>query len=43
VVRFLPPLVVGEAEIAEAVTRIDRAATRIEEGLARNEKAEAAQ
>jgi acetylornithine/N-succinyldiaminopimelate aminotransferase len=43
VVRFLPPLVVGEAEIAEAVTRIDRAATRIEERLAKSEKAEAAQ
>ncbi len=43
VVRFLPPLVVGEAEIAEAVTRIDHAATRIEERLAKSEKAEAAQ
>jgi acetylornithine/N-succinyldiaminopimelate aminotransferase len=25
VVRLLPPLIVGEAEIAEALTRIDRA------------------
>jgi acetylornithine/N-succinyldiaminopimelate aminotransferase len=42
VVRFLPPLIVGEAEIAEAVARIDRAATRIEAALAKSEKAEAA-
>ena len=30
VVRLLPPLIVDEAEIAEAVARIDRAATAIE-------------
>ncbi|HEX2216891.1 MAG TPA: aspartate aminotransferase family protein [Xanthobacteraceae bacterium] len=35
VVRLLPPLIVTEAEIAEAVARIDRAATRIEQSLAR--------
>jgi acetylornithine/N-succinyldiaminopimelate aminotransferase len=28
-VRFLPPLIVSEAEIAEAVAMIDRACTRI--------------
>jgi len=41
VVRLLPPLVVGETEIAEAVTRLDRAATRIERALAGAEKVEA--
>jgi acetylornithine/N-succinyldiaminopimelate aminotransferase len=30
VVRLLPPLIVGEAEIAQAIECIDRAATRIE-------------
>lgn len=30
VVRILPPLIVSESEIAEAVDRIDRAATRLE-------------
>ncbi|MBI5114807.1 MAG: aspartate aminotransferase family protein [Rhodovulum sp.] len=29
VVRLLPPLVIGEAEIADAIERIDRAATRL--------------
>jgi acetylornithine/succinyldiaminopimelate/putrescine aminotransferase len=29
-VRMLPPLIVEEPEIAEAVARIDRAATRLE-------------
>jgi acetylornithine/N-succinyldiaminopimelate aminotransferase len=42
VVRLLPPLIVGEEEIAEATTRLDAAATRIEAALA-SEKAEAAQ
>jgi acetylornithine/N-succinyldiaminopimelate aminotransferase len=37
VVRLLPPLIVGEAEIAEAVARIDRAATALER-LARKTK-----
>ena len=35
VVRLLPPLIIAEAEIAEAVARIDRAATRIEQALER--------
>ena len=30
VVRLAPPLIVGEAEIAEAVARVDRACTRLE-------------
>ncbi len=30
VVRLAPPLIVGEAEVAEAVTRIDRACAKIE-------------
>ena len=34
VVRLLPPLIVSESEVAEAVARIDRAATRLEQGLA---------
>ncbi len=42
VVRLLPPLIVGEREIAEAMVRLDRAATLIEESLARTEKVEPA-
>jgi acetylornithine/N-succinyldiaminopimelate aminotransferase len=34
VVRLLPPLIVEEAEIAEAVARLDRAATAIERAAA---------
>ena len=34
VVRLLPPLIIGEDELAEAVQRIDRACTRIGKGLA---------
>jgi acetylornithine/N-succinyldiaminopimelate aminotransferase len=30
VVRLLPPLIVSEAEIGEAITRLDRAATALE-------------
>jgi acetylornithine/N-succinyldiaminopimelate aminotransferase len=33
VVRMLPPLIAGEAEIAQAIEMIDRAATRIESKL----------
>jgi acetylornithine/N-succinyldiaminopimelate aminotransferase len=33
VIRLLPPLIVGESEIADAVERIDRACSRIESGL----------
>jgi acetylornithine/N-succinyldiaminopimelate aminotransferase len=42
VVRLLPPLVVGEDEIAEAVARLDAAAGKIEAALMGAEKAEAA-
>jgi acetylornithine/N-succinyldiaminopimelate aminotransferase len=35
VVRLLPPLIVEEAEIAEAVARLDRAATALERAAAR--------
>ncbi len=38
VVRLLPPLIVGDAEIAEAVARIDRACTRIARGPAKPRK-----
>jgi acetylornithine/N-succinyldiaminopimelate aminotransferase len=38
VVRLLPPLIIGEADVAEAVARIDQAATRLEEGLAEKQK-----
>jgi acetylornithine/N-succinyldiaminopimelate aminotransferase len=31
VVRLLPPLVISEAEIAEAISRIDRACARLAE------------
>ena len=34
VVRLLPPLIVGEPEIAEAVAWLDRAAARLEQNLA---------
>ncbi len=37
VVRLLPPLIVEEAEIAEAVNRIDRAATAIERAAGRRQ------
>ncbi|MEN5084194.1 aspartate aminotransferase family protein [Bosea sp. TWI1241] len=36
VVRLLPPLVIGEAEVAEAVSRLDAAAKAVEAGLARS-------
>jgi acetylornithine/N-succinyldiaminopimelate aminotransferase len=42
VVRLVPPLVVTEAELGEAMARLDRAATRIEEGLSQKQKLEAA-
>jgi len=34
VVRFLPPLIADEAEIAEGVARLDRAASAIERAAA---------
>jgi acetylornithine/N-succinyldiaminopimelate aminotransferase len=42
VVRLLPPLIVSEAEVAEAVERIERACARIAAALARPRQAEAA-
>ncbi|HEU5277199.1 MAG TPA: aspartate aminotransferase family protein [Xanthobacteraceae bacterium] len=36
VVRLLPPLIVDEAEIAEAISRLDRAATAVERAAARD-------
>ena len=42
VVRLLPPLTAGEAEIAQAIDSIDRAATRIERTLADKAKLESA-
>lgn len=38
VVRLLPPLIIGESEVAEAVARIDRAAIRLEAGIAEQHK-----
>ncbi|KPF70141.1 acetylornithine aminotransferase [Bosea sp. AAP35] len=35
VVRLLPPLIIGESEVAEAVSRLDRAASAIEAALKR--------
>jgi acetylornithine/N-succinyldiaminopimelate aminotransferase len=43
VARLLPPLIASEEEIGEAVSRLDRAATRIEQSLAQIAKTEAAQ
>jgi len=42
VVRLLPPLIISEAEIADAVTRIDRACVQLERNHARAPKREAA-
>ena len=39
VVRLLPPLIISEAEIAEAVARIDRACTRLAQMHARPKEA----
>lgn len=41
VVRLLPPLIIGEEEVAEATAAIDRAARRIEQELADRHKVEA--
>jgi len=35
VVRLLPPLIIGDAEVAEAVSRLDRAASAVEASLKR--------
>jgi acetylornithine/N-succinyldiaminopimelate aminotransferase len=42
VVRLLPPLVVEEADIAEGIARIDRAAARLESAAAEQAKQEGA-
>jgi acetylornithine/N-succinyldiaminopimelate aminotransferase len=42
VVRLLPPLIIGETEIAEAFDRIDRACVRLEKAHPRPAKQEAA-
>jgi acetylornithine/N-succinyldiaminopimelate aminotransferase len=42
VVRLLPPLIVSEEEIAEAVRRIERACGRLAEAHARSRKQGAA-
>jgi acetylornithine/N-succinyldiaminopimelate aminotransferase len=39
VVRLLPPLIIGEAEIDEAMARIDRACTRLAQAHARPKEA----
>ena len=41
VVRLLPPLIIGEAEVAEAVARIDRACARLAKAHPRPAKQEA--
>jgi len=38
VVRLLPPLIIGEAEMGEAVARIDRACAALERALAEPSK-----
>jgi acetylornithine/N-succinyldiaminopimelate aminotransferase len=42
VVRLLPPLIIGEEEISEAIARIDRACTRLAQNHARAAKQGAA-
>ena len=41
VVRLLPPLIIGEAEVAEAIARIDRACARLAKAHPRTAKQEA--
>ena len=43
VVRLLPPLIIGEHEISEAIARIDRACTRLEKAHPRKENQAAKQ
>jgi acetylornithine/N-succinyldiaminopimelate aminotransferase len=38
VVRLLPPLIIGEADIAEAMAKLDRACTRIAQAHARSHR-----
>jgi acetylornithine/N-succinyldiaminopimelate aminotransferase len=35
VVRLLPPLIISEAEVAEAITRLDRACARLDQSRAK--------
>jgi acetylornithine/N-succinyldiaminopimelate aminotransferase len=42
VVRLLPPLIVSEQEIAEGITRLDRACAQLNDDYARRRKREAA-
>jgi acetylornithine/N-succinyldiaminopimelate aminotransferase len=42
VVRLVPPLIASEAEIGEAATRIDRAATRVEQALEKSRRLQGA-
>ena len=42
VVRLLPPLIVSEQEIAEGITRLDRACAQLNQAHARRQKQEAA-
>ena len=42
VVRLLPPLIIGEAEIAEAIARLDRACARLVQRESKPLKQEAA-
>jgi acetylornithine/N-succinyldiaminopimelate aminotransferase len=40
VVRLLPPLIIGEAEVKEAIDRLDAACTRLEKAIADRKAAE---
>ncbi len=42
VVRLVPPLIASEAEIGEAATRINRAATRVEQALEKSRRLQGA-
>jgi acetylornithine/N-succinyldiaminopimelate aminotransferase len=42
VVRMLPPLIIDEPEIAEAIARIDRAAERVERAQREKQQADQA-
>jgi acetylornithine/N-succinyldiaminopimelate aminotransferase len=42
VVRLLPPLIISEQEIAEGISRLDRACAQLNQAYARRQKQEAA-
>jgi acetylornithine/N-succinyldiaminopimelate aminotransferase len=42
VVRLLPPLIISEQEIAEGITRLDRACAQLNQTYARRRRQEAA-